>query len=90
MVGLLGRSQVRTHAGLLLTPCGSVHTCFMRFPIDVVFLSGTGEVVRVFDNLRPFCFVAGGRRARLTLEMPAGTCLRMGIEVGSRLRIETV
>jgi uncharacterized protein len=88
MVGLLGRTHLEPHVGLLITRCSSVHTCFMRFSIDVLFLSDEGEVVRVFESLRPFQFVAGGRLAQQTLEMPAGACLRMGIGVGSKLRIE--
>lgn len=88
--GLLGRSDLQPATGMLLRPCRSVHTCFMRFNIDVVFMTLTGEVVRTVDTLAPFSFVDGGQRARMTLEIPAGTSRRTGIRVGQILRFETV
>jgi uncharacterized protein len=84
MRGLLGRSHLDDGEGLLLKPAGSVHTLFMRFPIDVVFLDRDGLVLRVVPALRPWRS-AGARKARTVLELPAGTCARNGIEQGSRL-----
>ena len=72
MKGLLGRSALDPDEGLLLRPAGSVHTAFMRFPIDVVFLDGAMQVLRVEPNVRPWR-VAGQRRARAVLELAAGS-----------------
>jgi len=58
--GLLGRAALEPGEGLLITPTGSVHTCFMRFPIDVVFLDRDGAVLGVRADLRPWR--ASGRR----------------------------
>ena len=52
MRGLLGRASLPAGEGLLLRPAGSVHTFFMRFPIDVVFLDRELEVVGVAAELR--------------------------------------
>ncbi|HEX2088113.1 MAG TPA: DUF192 domain-containing protein [Solirubrobacteraceae bacterium] len=65
--GMLGREP----QPLLLAPARSVHTCGMRFPIDVVFLDAELRVVRVVRGLRPWR-LAGARRARAVLELPAG------------------
>src|SRR5262249_61083294 len=63
MRGLLGRRGLESGEGLLITPTGSVHTFFMRFPIDVVFLARDGEVLKVARALPPWR-MAGARRAQ--------------------------
>lgn len=84
--GLLGRSRLATDEGLLIRPTGAIHTCFMRFPIDVVFLDRELAVVGVVANLRPWRFAArSGSRA--VLELAAGEISRRGIRPGDRLRL---
>jgi uncharacterized protein len=84
MRGLLGRRELRSGEGLLLRPASSVHTAFMRFPIDAVFLDRDGRVLKIARALRPWK-TAMGRKARAVLELPAGESERRGIEVGERL-----
>jgi uncharacterized membrane protein (UPF0127 family) len=84
MRGLLGRSTLEVDEGLLLKPGGSVHTFFMRFPIDVVFIDRDGRVTRVVRDLAPWR-VAGSRRARTVLELPAGASARAEIAPGTLL-----
>ena len=85
MRGLLGRSELRPGEGLLLRPAASIHTCFMRFPIDAVFLDGGLRVLGISDELRPWR-AASRRGARAVLELPAGESARRGLEVGELLR----
>ena len=84
--GLMGRRELESGAALLLRPAGSVHTCFMRFPIDVLFLDSDMTVVGVAAGLRPWR-AAGRRGARIVLELAAGESERHGIRVGDRLEI---
>jgi uncharacterized protein len=84
MKGLLGRSELRPGEGLLLRPASAVHTCFMRFPIDAVFLDAALRVVGISDELRPWR-AASWRGARAVLELPAGESTRRGLEVGDQL-----
>ena len=86
MRGLLGRSGLAHEEGILLRPASSVHTWFMRFPIDVVFLDRDLAVLRVVPRLGPWRW-AGRRRATAVLELAAGESERRGIEVGQRLRL---
>jgi uncharacterized protein len=85
MRGLLGRDGLESGEGLLLKPCGSVHTFFMRFPIDVVFLDRELAVVAVSAEVAPWR-TARARGAKAVLELPAGEAARRGIAVGERLR----
>lgn len=87
MVGLLGRASLAPGDGLVLEPCAMIHTCFMRFPIDVLFLDRGGKVVRAVDTLKPFR-LAWGWGARTTVELPAGTLKAAGIRAGEEVRIE--
>jgi uncharacterized protein len=84
MKGLLGKKSLGPGEGLLLRPAGSVHTWFMRFPIDAVFLDGEGRVLKVAEDLRPWR-AAGCRGARAVLELSAGESERRGVRPGDRL-----
>jgi len=87
MRGLLGRRRLDPGEGLLLEPAGSIHTFFMRFPIDVVFLDREQRVVRVASSVAPWR-AAAARKARAVLELAAGEAARVGLVPGSVLRLE--
>jgi uncharacterized membrane protein (UPF0127 family) len=86
MRGLLGRRGLESGEGLLLRPAGSVHTFFMRFPIDVVFLSRDGEVVKVVEKL-PAWRTAAARGAKTVVELASGEAERRGIRVGTAISV---
>ena len=84
--GLMGRRVLPRGHGLLLKPAPSIHTFFMRFPIDAVFLDGDMSVVGVRPELAPWR-MAGQRGARAVLELPAGEARRAGITEGTQLEV---
>jgi uncharacterized membrane protein (UPF0127 family) len=84
MRGLLGRRKLDDGEGILLRPASSVHTWFMQFPIDVVFLDRELLVLRVVSGLRPWR-AAGRRGAAAVLELAAGECEVRSVGVGDRL-----
>ncbi len=84
--GLLGRSGLRAGEGIVLRPAWSIHTAFMRFPIDAVFLGRDGTVLKVRENLKPWR-VAACKGARSTLELAAGEAARRGIAEGDRIEL---
>lgn len=83
--GLMGRKKLGKSEGLLLLSCNSIHTCFMRFPIDVVFLNMDHEVISMRKGVRPWRMVKQVRKAYITVEMPEGTIEYKNIEVGDLL-----
>lgn len=87
LVGLLPRRGLAPGEGLLLEPCGAVHTLFMRFPIDVLFLDRDDRVVSTAPGLPPWR-TRGVRGAVRVLELPAGTLWRTGVGVGAGLRFD--
>ena len=88
MIGLLGRSSLPRGEGLLLAPAWSIHTWFMRFPIDVVFLDADGRVLRVFVGLPAWRLASGTRKARTVLEFGAGTLAQSPLAPGDAVRLE--
>ena len=84
MRGLLGRSGLPSGEGLLLRPAASIHTAFMRFTIDVVFLNRANEVVKVAPEVRPWR-TTSCRGARAALELPAGEAAKQGLRPGVAL-----
>jgi uncharacterized membrane protein (UPF0127 family) len=87
--GLLGASALPSGGALLIRRTNSVHTHFMRFPIDVVFRDHDGRVVSIRRNLRPWRFARCGG-ATDVIELAAGECDRVGLEEGTTLVDEPV
>jgi len=85
LAGLQFRRPLASEAGLLLVPCNSVHTCFVRFPVDVVFLDIHGCVLAVRHDLRPWRLAFGPCKTHAVLEMTTGTA---GVQPGKTLRLE--
>lgn len=87
LLGLLPRRRLEAGEALVIPRCRSIHTCFMRFPIDAVFLR-QGTVVKVVAGMGAFR-LAGARGADTVVELPAGTVERLPVQAGNRLELLT-
>jgi uncharacterized protein len=86
MRGLLGRRELPGGEGILLRPAASVHTFFMRFAIDAVFLDRDLGILKIAAALPPWR-VASRAGARAVLELPAGESGRRGLRPGDVLHL---
>ncbi len=86
LLGLMFRRRLGVGEGLLIDPCKAIHTHFMRFPIDVLFLDAGGRVVLVIPAMRAWRQSPYVREARAVLEVPAGASF--GTEPGDLLLLE--
>jgi uncharacterized protein len=84
--GLLGRSSLGDDAALILAPCSGIHTFFMRFPIDVVFVARDGRVVKV-RRAMPAWRLAIALRSFAVVELPVGTIAHTSTERGDALEL---
>lgn len=84
MRGLLGRKGLAPGEGMLITHTGSIHTAFMAFPIDAVFLDKKLRVRRIVPAIPPWR-ATWKPGSRSVLELAAGEAARVGIQEGSRL-----
>lgn len=85
--GLLKQNSLEEGHGLWIIPCEGVHTMFMRFAIDVVFLDRRNRVRKIRTDLRPWRLSAC-LTAHSVLELPAGTAARTLTAVGDELVLE--
>lgn len=82
--GLIGRKKLKADQGLMLTPCSSVHTIGMTYPLDLVFLDKSGTVLKCVNGIKPFR-LAMAKKARHTLELAPGQIAKLGIKQGDTL-----
>jgi uncharacterized membrane protein (UPF0127 family) len=80
--GLLGRSGFAASSALIMAPCFSIHTMFMRFDIDVVFVDDMGRAVKIVRRMSPWR-IAVDPSAHPVVELPAGSV--RDVTVGDRL-----
>lgn len=73
LVGLMFRPQPPQKSnGLLLDPCRSIHTCFMKYDLDIIFLNKHNKIVKVIRNMKPWRMTWIYFTARKTLELRGG------------------
>lgn len=84
--GLLGRLRLDPSTALVLVPCAAIHTAFMRFPIDVIFVNKEGRAVHVVQRLRPWR-IAVSAAAHGVIELAAGSLEKRDVRVGDRVRL---
>lgn len=89
-VGLLKRDGLDPGEALWIVPSRGVHTCWMRFSIDVIALDERGVVIDRVLDLKPWRIRLPRRGTAGVLELPAGACLRSGTDVGHRVEFQTV
>jgi uncharacterized membrane protein (UPF0127 family) len=86
LIGLAGRKGLDAGCGLLIKPSSGIHTFGMLFAIDVVALSKTLQVVKVWHRLKPFRITSISLKTHSVLELPAGEISRCLITVGDQLK----
>jgi hypothetical protein len=87
MVGLLDRRQFEQGQALIIKPCNSIHTLFMRFAIDVIFVDSNNKIIKTIRNMQPFRISAIYLNALFTIELPAGTLEKTSTQTGDHIAI---
>lgn len=87
--GLLKHSSLEPGEGLWIVPCPSVHTFFMKFPIDLVYLDKKKKVRKVRHAV-PAWRMSMCLSAHSVLELPAGTARQTGTAKGDELVFENL
>lgn len=85
--GLMGREGLEPGTGLLIYPEWSIHTFFMRFPIDVLFVNKQDQVIGLREAMPPNRPYAGARGGRYVVELPPGLIAETGTQVGDVLAL---
>ena len=85
--GLLGRIAMAEGEGLFIPGCRSIHTFFMAFPIDVLFLDKNGRVTKSVSGVHPFRVVFGPWNSTGVLELPYGTLNKNQCSIGDKMSL---
>jgi uncharacterized protein len=86
LFGLVFLAPLKEGEGLLIDSCSSIHTFWMRYPIDVLFLDSDNRVIRFFEDLKPFRVTPFIRGAAKTVEMRSGTVRTCSLRTGDCLK----
>jgi uncharacterized membrane protein (UPF0127 family) len=86
LAGLMGQAEPAARCALLIARCTSVHTCFMRQAIDIVYLDPQGRITGLRPGVGPWRFSRGERGSAHVLEMRAGTIASQHLAPGMQLR----
>lgn len=89
MKGLLGRRSIEADEGLWIRASGSVHTFFMKFPIDLIFVNRNLVVTKTVPNVVPGRFVWKGWSANSVIELQAGFLERNPVRIGEKLHVDS-
>jgi uncharacterized membrane protein (UPF0127 family) len=84
-MGLMMRRQIEDGGGLLLTRSSSIHSFWMRFRFDAVFIDRDNRVTKIVPSMRQWWVAFGGRGARDVIELPAGAAAAAGTVPGDQL-----
>jgi uncharacterized protein len=87
MIGLMFSSDLSGFDGLLISPTNSIHTFFMRYELDIIFLNKENKVVKIIRNMKPWRMTRMYFKAVKVLEMKGGT-LPVYVNVGDEFLID--
>lgn len=88
MRGLLGRDRLDEDHGLWILKCNSIHTFFMKFAIDVVFVDRQQVVRKTIRGVKPGRVVLPVWRANSVIEFAEGFLLKHPLKVGEKLNVD--
>lgn len=82
--GLLGRSRIEDNYGIIIYHCHSIHTCYMKFPIDVVFLDIHKQVIFIVKNMGPWKYTGYVQDSQYAIESKVNGFANR-VNIGDRL-----
>lgn len=87
-VGLLSKKSLNEGEGLVIKPCCSIHTFFMRFAIDVLFVNKNNEIIAIYENVKPWRILPIHPTSYYVVELPARTISKKNIKKSDIIQID--
>ena len=88
MKGLLGKPSLVANEALVLKPCTAIHTFFMRFAIDVLFLDKNMRIIRLIQNMLPNRLSPAVWSSQMVIELPAGRINQTYTQIGDTIELK--
>jgi uncharacterized protein len=89
LLGLMFKKSLHQAGGLFIPECKSIHTCFMKFPLDIVFVDKNYIAIKIFKNLKPWKITPIVFKAFGVFEFESGIVEKEKISQGDKLILET-
>lgn len=86
--GLLAQGSLPPSTAMIIAPTNAIHTFFMKFPIDIAFVSKSGRILKIRSSV-PAWRMTASLRAFAVLEMAAGSLDTSDTKVGDELIVRT-
>ena len=86
-MGLMGRNKIGKAQGLFLTSCNSVHMCFMKFSIDVIYVDKNFKIKKIVYGLKPWTGISICWGAFGAIEVTAGDAKKFNFNVGQTFSV---
>jgi uncharacterized membrane protein (UPF0127 family) len=87
--GLLGRQGFPNEDAMWITPCNSIHTFFMKFAIDAVFVDNNLKICKIVKDIKPGRLIWPVWSAQSVFEFSAGFAERHGLKEGDRFHVDS-
>jgi uncharacterized protein len=85
--GLMLVKELDSGEGLIIDPCSSIHTFWMRFPLDVLYMDRDQTVIRADERMKPWRFGPVFTRSKWVIELPPGTIEQSGTAAGDKIEL---
>lgn len=86
-VGLLSKNSLSEYEALIIKPCCSIHTFFMKFKIDVLFVNKNNEIIALYENVKPFRILPIHFSSSYVIELAGGSISDKQITKGDLISI---
>lgn len=90
LMGLMGKPGLPAGHGLWIKPCSDIHSCFMRFEFDAIFVDKQHKVLHLVERMKPWRISKFVRGGHAVLELPAGAVAESGTQIGDLIELRDV
>lgn len=87
LFGLITYKTLPDNEGMILINSNGIHTLFMRFPIDVLYVNEYYQIIEVYRDVKPWKLLPIRKKAKYVIEIPAGTIANSRTKKGHRVII---
>jgi len=88
LTGLIFKKNLKRGSGFLIENCNTIHTLWMRFSIDVLYLDKDGSILHILHSVKPFRFTSSIKGAVKVLEIKSKAAAKLGLQAGDILRFK--
>ncbi|OWZ84906.1 DUF192 domain-containing protein [Natranaerobius trueperi] len=87
LIGLMGKTHLSSYEALVIDQCSQVHTMFVFFKLDLIFIDNDNRIIEIVNELKPFSLSPKVKNASKVIELTGGKLSQFDIQKGDRLNV---